>query len=165
MAPLPAVRFGVSGAYGPYLHEYLNPKLTPGRHVNDYHQKLGMADLEVLAGHVELRAEGALNTWETPTVGDLDVASGYVELKYSLSFGAFLAGRWDAMRFGKIADSTGAQRRWDANVMRVEAGAGYRFSREAQAKVVFQRTNFEVERMDRASRQRSLVAAQLSISF
>jgi hypothetical protein len=165
LAPFPGVRFGVSGAYGPYLHESLNPQLPPGRDSNDYHQKLGMADAELLIGHLEARAEGAHNVWETPNVGDLEVASGYVELKYSLPFGTFVAGRVDAMSFGDIADSTGVKRSWDSNVTRVEAGGGYRFSRRAQAKLVYQHTHVDLEQAVEENRRFSLVAAQLSIAF
>jgi hypothetical protein len=165
LAPLPGVRFGISGAYGPYLIEPLNPLLPPGRTVEDYHQTLSMADLELIAGHVELRAEGAQNHWETPTVGNLKVRSGYVEAKVALSFGAFVAGRWDVMRFGKIADSTGALRPWDADLSRLETGVGYRFSRAAQAKLVYQRTSYDVSPDPSVSPDRSLVAAQLSVAF
>ncbi len=163
VAPLPGVRFGCSGSYGPYLNESLNPELPAGDAADDYHQKLGMTDVELLAGDVEVRAEGARNVWETPTVGDLKVSSGYVELKYSLSFGAFLAGRWDAMRFGEIADSTGARRPWDTNVTRLETGVGYRFDRNAVGKIIVQRTR--LERATGVDRELSLVAAQLSVSF
>jgi hypothetical protein len=162
-APLPGVRLGVSGAYGPYLIDKLNPALPAGRTVGDYHQKLGMADAEFLFGHVEARAEGARNVWETPTVGDLRVTGGYVELKYSLPIGAFMAGRWDALRFGEIADSTGAKRPWDSNVNRLEAGAGYRLNRDAVAKVVYQTT--QLERAPGDTRRMGLVAAQLSVAF
>ena len=145
LAPSPAVRIGFSGAYGPYLVQSLESQLPAGHSANDYHQRLLMTDLELLAGHFEVRAEGALNTWETPTVGDLDVTSGYVELKYSLPIGAFLAGRWDALQFGEIADSMGVERPWDSNVMRVEAGVGYRFNRDATAKLIYQRTHLDAE--------------------
>jgi hypothetical protein len=165
LAPLPGVRFGLSGSYGPYLIKPLSPKLPPGKVVEDYNQKLAMADLELIAGHAEARAEGARNVWETPTVGDLRVSSGYVELKYSLSFGAFVAGRWDVMRFGRIADSSGARRPWDSDLTRLETGIGYRMSRDALAKVVYQRTRFDVSPDPTEPRDRSLVAAQLSIAF
>jgi len=165
LAPLPSVRLGVSGAYGPYLIEPLNPRLPPGRDVGDYHLKLALADVEILTGHIEARAEGAYNVWETPTVGDLQVTSGYVELRYALSFGAFLAGRLDAMRFGKIADSAGEMRSWDSDLSRIEAGAGYRFSRDALAKLVYQRTSYSVSPDPTVAPRRSLVAAQLSVAF
>ncbi len=165
LAPLPAVRFGLSGAYGPYLIEPLNPLLPAGRDVGDYHQRLAMADVELVGGHVEARAEGALNLWETPTVGDLKIHSGYVELKYALSFGGFVAGRWDAMRFGEIEDSAGVRRPWDSDLSRLETGVGYRFSRDALAKVVYQRTSYDESPDPTEPKDRSLVAAQLSLAF
>ena len=165
VVPLPGLRIGASAAYGPYLVEELNPSLPAGRNVNDYHQRLAMVDLELQRGHVELRAEGALNVWETPTVGDLEVRGGYVELKYLLPFGAFVAGRMDALRFGEIANSSGTKLPWDCNVTRMESGFGYRFSREATAKLIYQRTDLGVPGTSDQSRTLDMVAAQLSIAF
>lgn len=162
LVPWPGVRLGVSGAYGPYLVASLKSALPPGRSVEDYHQRLGMADAEWLAGHLEVRAEGALNTWETPTVGDLDVATGYVEMKYAFSFGGFVAGRWDTMRFGSVTDSTGARRPWNHDLTRFESGAGFRFDRNAIVKVVYQQSTLAEPA---GARDVSLVAAQLSVSF
>jgi hypothetical protein len=165
LAPLPSLRFGVSGAYGPYMVKSLNAVLPPGKVVEDYHQKLAMADVELVAGHIEARAEGAHNVWQTPTVGDLKVSSGYLEVKYSLPIGAFVAGRWDVMDFGEIADSTGARRPWDSNLSRLETGGGYRFSRDVLAKIVYQRTHYDVSPEPDEPRARSLVAAQFSVAF
>ena len=165
IAPLPGVRLGVSGAYGPYLVNAIQPFLPAGKEVTDYHQKLAMADLELLADHFELRGEAAQNVWESPSVGDLEVTSGYAELKYSLSFGAYLAGRYDVQRFGKIADSGGIKHPWDADVTRIEGGIGYRFSRDAVAKLVYQHTKVDVESVPEDRRGHPLLAAQLSIAF
>ena len=165
LMPLPGLRVGASAAYGPYLVEELNASLPAGRSVGDYHQKLAMVDLEVQRGHVELRAEGAYNVWETPTVGDLEVRGGYIELKYLMPFGGFVAGRWDALRFGEIADSSGQMLPWDCNVNRVESGFGYRFSRDATAKLIYQRTDLGVPGTADQTQQHDMVAAQLSISF
>ena len=163
LAPLPGVRIGVSGAYGPYLVSALNPDLPSGKSAEDYHQKLVMADLELLASHAEVRAEGAYNVWESPTVGNLKVSSAYAEFKYTLPFSTFLAGRWDVMRFGDILDSSGAAHPWDANVDRLEAGAGYRFTREAVGKLVYQHT--KIDDADPRDQDLSMVAAQVSIAF
>ena len=165
LAPIAGVRVGISGAYGPYLIEALEPMLPAGKQVEDYHQQLAMADVEVVAGHVEGRAEGAYNVWETPTVGNLHVQSGYLELKYAFNFGGYLAARMDGMWFGEIPDSTGTLHPWDASLTRLETGVGYRFSRAAQGKVVYQRTSYDQVPSTGGPRDRSLVAAQLSISF
>ncbi len=164
-APLPGVKIGVSGAYGPYLIQSLSSAMPPGRSVTDFHQKLRMADVELLRGHVELRGEAAFNTWEHPNVGDLDATSYYAEVKYLLTFGGFLAGRWDVLRFGKIAESTGELYPWDWNVTRVEVGAGYRFNRDALGKVVYQRDRIEIDEDLNLFRRASLLAAQLSLGF
>ena len=164
-APAPAFRVGVSGAYGPYLNDSENPNLPPGKTATDYHQVLAMADAELQAGRFELRMEGARNTWETPTVGDLDVTGGYAEIKYTFGFGGFVAGRYDVLRFGEITDSGGASRPWDHDVTRYETGAGYRLDRSTVAKVVFQQTRLDREGASPSSPTYSLVAAQLSFKF
>ncbi len=165
VAPLPGVRLGVSGAYGPYLVGELKSQLPAGHAVTDYHEKLAMADAELLAAHLEVRAEGAHNAWETPALGDLEVTSGYVEAKYALTFGAYLAGRYDVQRFGKIADSGGIKHPWDADVTRVETGVGYRFSRDVIGKVVYQHTRLDLESVPKDQRGHALVAAQISVAF
>jgi hypothetical protein len=165
LAPLPGLRFGVSGAYGPYMNGGVQPRLPSGHTVDDYHQKLAMADFEVSAGHAELRAEGAHNVWETPKVGDLKVDAGYVELKYSLSIGMFLAGRWDVERFGDVTDSSGVSRPWDWNVTRIEGGAGYRFTRDVTGKLTYQDNDFELSSPGRPHRRYGMLAGQLSVAF
>ena len=163
--PTPELRLGVSGAYGPYLLDALNPRLPAGHTVNDYHETVVMADLEVLVGHAELRAEGAHNRWQTPTVGDLDVDAGYVELKYGLASGFYVAGRWDTEQFGKIRDSGGAEHPWDWNVSRLETGIGYRVTRDVTAKLVYQRTERGGGDPTVEDQTDSIFGAQLSIGF
>ena len=161
--PGPGLRVGVSGAYGPYLSEAARPELPAGASLTAFHQRLAMADAEWLAGHAEVRAEAADNLWESPTVGHLRVRSAYGELKYALSFGAFMAGRLDALRFGDITDSTGARRSWDTDITRAEAGFGYRFSHDAVAKLVYQRTL--MGRPSSPQRTLGMMAGQLSVTF
>jgi hypothetical protein len=163
LAPLPGVRFGVSGSYGPYLESSVAPKLPPGKLVTDYHQTIGMADAEFFFGHIEARAEAAHNVWQSVTVGDLSVDAGYAEIKYLLSFGAYLAGRYDIMRFGKIADSAGQLHPWDYNVNRLEAGVGYRFNRAVLAKVIYQQNIIDQDA--NPDLKLDMFAAQLSTSF
>lgn len=164
-APSPGLRLGVSGSYGPYLLQSLNAKLPAGKTVDDYAQKLVMADLEVLIGHAELRSEGASNFWETPDLGELSVRSAYAELKYLLDSGVYLAGRYDVERFGKIQSSSGAMLPWDWNTTRGEGGVGYRISRDATAKVAWQYTEFDNGVAGWTKRHHSILAAQLSLGF
>lgn len=163
VTPIPALRLGVSGAIGPYLDDVVKSSLPPGKAVDDYQQKLVMADLDVEVGHAELRAEAVHNTWGSPFTGDLGVRGGYVELKVTLPMGAFVAGRWDALRFGRIADSASRLHTWDTNVSRIESGVGYRFDREVVAKFVYQQTRVEPE--GAPAIHPGLFAAQVSVAF
>jgi hypothetical protein len=141
--------------------EDLASQLPPGRDVDSYYQRLGMVDFEFVAGHAELRGEGAWNVWQTPMVGDLRVTTGYVELKYALPFGTFAAGRLDGMRFSDIADSTGARHSWDTNVTRWEIGAGIHVDHNVLTKLVYQSTRLEGS----DDKNPALFAAQASITF
>jgi hypothetical protein len=166
VAPTPWLRAGVSGAWGPYLPHKQAPFLPAGKEVTDFNQKLVMADLEVSSGHVELHAEGARNFWETPLVGELGLTTAYAELKYSLPTGAWLAGRWDMMRFSEVTESTGERYPWDHDLTRIEAGVGYRFSREAFGKIVWQRIRFDDEEDEEDEYPAaSMVAAQVVVQF
>jgi hypothetical protein len=98
-------------------------------------------------------------------VGDLEVTSGYVELKYLFPAGLYLAGRFDSEQFGEISDSGGNRRPWDLDVTRYEFGAGYRFDSSVRAKLVYQGTTLESGQAGVANREYGLVAAQLSIGF
>lgn len=161
-APVPWLRFGVSGAHGPYLIENLNMTLPAGQRPEDYHQQLWMGDLEVLSGHVELRAEGVANTWETPHLGNLDVRGGYVEGKFTLTAGLWAAARWDAMRFSDVTDSSGTSQPWDCDQDRLETGLGLRWDRNVFLKGVFQRN---LQHATGSDRRADLYALQLTVLF
>jgi hypothetical protein len=166
LTPVAGVRVGVSGSIGPYLSNEVESDLPFGKKAEDYNQVVGMGDLELLYGHAELRAEGVLNRWETPTVGDLDVRGYYVEGKYSFPVGLYLAARWSRIVFGEIRDSTGASRPWDDTVGRLEYGAGFRVRRDVTAKLVSQSDWIEPNTVGaKKNRRYDVVAAQLSIAF
>jgi hypothetical protein len=162
LAPLPGVRVGVSGAYGAWLPEALDSQLPAGRGASDYHQRLVMADAELLGGHAELRGEAFLNAWETPTLGTLRARGGYAEGKLTLAAGCYAAARYDLLRFSKLHESTGEPFPWNDDVDRIEAGGGYRPSRGTLLKVVWQRTTLaDGEETDRED----LFAAQFVLVF
>lgn len=165
LAPLPGLRFGVSGSTGAYLSDEVEPALPPGRSAEGYDQSLVMFDTEYLAGRLELRGEGVVNTWETPGgAGDLTVRGYYVEGKYAFPVGAFVALRYDQLRFDDIQGTSGPARPWDDDVTRIEGGVGYRFDRHVIAKVVYQNTKLDPG-PGGSSRNSDLVAAQVSLGF
>jgi hypothetical protein len=160
--PVPMLRVGGSASYGPYMASALNPSLPSGKTANDYNQILYMADLAVETGRVSLISEGYHNTWQTPTVGDLDVWGYYAEGRIGLSNGAYAAARWESMRFSDLADSTGAVQPWDYDIDRLESGIGYRIARTATIKAVWQR-NFVHD--DGVIENHDLYAMSFVVSF
>jgi hypothetical protein len=165
IAPSPALRFGVSGAYGPYLADNLATPLAPGQTAEDYNQVLGMVDAEWSAGHFELRGEGYHNTWQTPTVGDLNVAGFYAESKWTLPAGFYVAGRYEIMRFSDVKDSSGESKPWDTDWDRGEVGVGYRLARGVLLKSVYQWNTPKSESPNVDDKTDALAAAQLSVRF
>jgi hypothetical protein len=165
LAPTPALRFGVSGAYGGYAVDGQAMPLPAGRRPEDFHQTLLMGDAEWAQGHVVVRGEGFLNAWETPTVGVLRVRGGYAEVKVTLPASFYVAGRYEIQRYSDVRDSTGVARPWDAERDRGEVGVGYRVARGALAKVVHQWNLREANPPSVESERESLVAGQLSIRF
>jgi hypothetical protein len=164
LTPVPAVRLGVSGSVGPYLNDFSNLFVPPGRTVNDYDQELLMTDAEFQFGHVELRGEGFRNVWETPNLGDLRVSGGYVEGKYTFPPGLYAAGRYDILRFSKVVDGGGTPRPWHRDVDRLEVGLGYRLSRAVLAKAVYQRFHERALTPADTDDDHGLAAANLTIS-
>jgi hypothetical protein len=61
--PASGVRAGVSGAYGTWMPDWFAWQLPAGASLRDYHEWLGMTDLELARGPWELRGEGFLKGW------------------------------------------------------------------------------------------------------
>jgi hypothetical protein len=122
-----------------------------------------MADAELLVGHIEARAEAYLNTWETPTVGKLDVTGGYAELRATVTASGYVAARYEVMRFSELAGATTPSQPWDLNRDRIEAGVGYRVARRVTLKGVFQRNTEHAP--TGGTRHDDLFATALSVGF
>lgn len=164
VSPAPALEVGVSGAFGAYLDDGVAGALPPGAHVTQYHQQLGMADAALLLGHLELRAEGAVNVWQTPTLGDLRVRGGYGEARFAFATRWYAAARGDLLRFSRVVDSTGRSLPWDHDLDRLEGGLGLRIERRASLKAIAQRT-WDHDADENETYTYDLVALQFVLSF
>ncbi len=163
IVPATGLRLGVSGADGTWMPAFWTFLLPPGTKLRDYREITLMADAEYARGPLELRAEGVQRRWETIASGNLDVKSGYVESRYSLPQGAWLALRGETMRFGDVTTSALVTRPWDDNVDRFEAVLGYRVTEDVRLKLGAQRTRrhpWSAARIDT-----DLLMAGLSIRF
>lgn len=161
LVPAAGVRLGVSGAQGAYLGDWTRYAMPAGRTEADYRQTLGMADFSYELGHFDLRTEGFVNEFETAYCGTLRSSGGYAEGRYGFDNGMWLAVRAEAMRHSDL--TAGALTRpWDDDIDRLDVGLGYRLSRGAALKGVWQRT-----RLDQLDGRQSfdLFMTQLSLEF
>jgi hypothetical protein len=95
-------------------------------------------DVEYSRDHWMIRGEGIWNRWQVPTLSrTLDATSVFVEGRYKLSPGVFVAGRIDRLGFSDLASSV-ESRTWDAPVTRLETGAGIYLRRNLLAKGSYQ---------------------------
>ncbi|HYQ96432.1 MAG TPA: hypothetical protein VER38_05430 [Candidatus Eisenbacteria bacterium] len=160
--PAPWMRVGVSGSRGPYLNEPLDEAdLGPGHTPDDFMQKLAGADLELSYGHGVLYSEYLFNRFESPFVGNLDLRAWYVEGKWTVIPGWYVAGRFDRMIFADVALSSGGVEGWDADLWKREIGIGFKPSGNLIAKLVHQESRINVS----PQIVRAFAAAQLSVVF
>lgn len=159
--PTAGLRMGVSAAQGAYLGEWVTFSLPAGKTEADYKQSLVMADLAWERGHLELRAEGFRNEWETPYCGTLSSNGGYAEGRYAFDNGIWLAARAEGMRHSDLTDGV-ITRPWDDEVDRLDTCLGYRISRGAAIKGDWQRTRLHAIDGEQTF---DLFVGQLSLEF
>jgi hypothetical protein len=136
--PSAALAIGGSAASGAYVSDaaLASATMMPGASRSKQHA-FGL-DAEYSRDHWMVNGEFIWNRWQVPTLsGTLDATSAFVEGRYKISPGMFVAGRIDRLGFSELASSSGA-RTWDAPVTRFEAGAGYYIRRNLLAKGTYQ---------------------------
>jgi hypothetical protein len=142
LQPTIALKFGVSGAYAPYLNKSVESSsaFPVGRSAEDYKQRLIGLDAEYSAGHFQLISEWVFNQWQVPNLaeGHLSHSGGYIEGKYELGPGVYYALRYGRMDYGDIDDGQGGQAAWDYGIQRIETGFGYYLDRRTRLKALVQ---------------------------
>lgn len=159
--PAPWIRAGVSGARGPYLQADLNKDLPPGHTVDEYMQLLAATDLELSYGHGVLYSEYVFNRFQSPFVGNLDLRAWYVEGKWTVIPGWYVAARFDRMVFDDVPLSAGGVAAWDADLWKREIGIGFKPSGRLITKLVHQESRVNTT----PALVRAFMAAQLSVVF
>ncbi len=163
--PEAALTVGLSGAIGEFLTGQVSEGLPALVHGHYRQQALG-ADLEFARGYWILRAEAVWSRWRLPALEEsrieapLDALGAYLEARYKVRPGLYLAGRIEHLGFSSVATTQGRQS-WDAPVTRVEAGAGYALRRDLLLK-----TSWQHNRRDGGMvRSNDLLSAQVSLWF
>ena len=159
--PAPWIRAGVSGARGPYLDAEVNEDLPAGHTVEEYMQRVAAADLELSHSHGVLYSEYVYNRFDSPFVGHLDSRAWYVEGKWTVLPGWYVAARFDRMVFSDVALAGGGVAGWDANIWKREIGIGFKPSPRLVAKLVHQQSLVSTS----PAVTRAFAAAQLSVVF
>jgi hypothetical protein len=136
--PDPAWRAGLSYARGPYLEADAAEDLAPGLSLLSQYQTLTGADLSFSRGPWQVVAEFGRSRWDVASLGQaLGVSSWYVEARYKVEPGLFVSGRWSRMTFDSIETGVAtlpSRLSWDADVSRLELGAGWYLSRDVLIK-------------------------------
>ena len=136
--PYVGLSIGGSAAKGAYVSDaaLATATLMSGS-LRSNQQALGV-DAEYSRDHWLLRGELIWNRWQVPTLSPaLDATSVFVEGRYKVSPGVFVASRIDRLGFSDLAASIGS-RTWDAPVTRLETGLGYYIRRSLIAKGSYQ---------------------------
>ena len=152
---------GVSFSIGPYLYQEAAPDLPPGRSIGDYNQITLASDASYAWRHWQLWGEVFLTRFQVPNVGNADVLTYYLEMKYKLTPSLYVAARWNQQIFGTLPDGMGGRQAWGNNMVRIDLALGYRFNRHFQAKI-----QYSFGHSDAALQQgEQLVAAQATMKF
>ena len=136
--PSVGLAIGGSAASGAYVSDAALASATPVAGTSHSKQHALGLDAEYSRDHWILAGELIWNRWQVPTLSQtLDATSAFVEGRYKISPGLFLAGRVDRLGFSNLPSSAG-NRTWDASITRVETGAGYYIRRNLLAKGTYQ---------------------------
>jgi opacity protein-like surface antigen len=136
--PSAALAIGGSAASGAYVADAALANATMiGGTSRSKQQAFGL-DAEYSRDHWMVSGEFIWNPWQVPPhSAPLAATSAFVEGRYQISPGIFVASRIDHLGFNELASSFGT-RTWDAPITRLETGVGYYIRRNLLAKGTYQ---------------------------
>ncbi len=136
--PLFGLRFGASGAVGPYLDRKVasDPNFPAGKSVEDYENTALGLDGAFARGPWQFHGELGRVGYQVPNVDPaLTATSYYLEVQRDLGPQWTAAIRQEAVAFSTVTDGAGRSGHWDDDVTRWEAGVGYRFRPQARLRL------------------------------
>jgi hypothetical protein len=163
--PSPGFVAGLSGATGDFVATSA-AEAVPGGAAGPWRQQAAGVDLEWSRGHLILRGEAVWSRWRLPPVDEtriqdpLDALSGFVEARYKLLPGTYVAARAELLRTTELASALGPLE-WDARVRRFELGGGVSPARRVLLKASWQHNSRDGGRVTSSD----LVAAQVLLWF
>lgn len=152
LSPVTGLTAGVSYSRGPFLPSGADPSYggsyAGGYDPAEYFQELVGADLEYSIGHVEFTAEGFHNRWAFANEYGSDLtATGFsgevrfvpaTRLSLAARVGGIFFNRINGIVYGPQYLPVSYDGPWDRDIVRIEGAAGYRITREALVKIIYQ---------------------------
>jgi len=154
--PIAGLLLGASAARGPFVSSTAARGAVGDGHDGEFTQTALGGDVEYSHAYYLVRAEAVFSEWKVPAVGapvintPLRALGTYVEGRYKILPGLYVAGRVDHLGFNDVTGSLGPQT-WDAPVTRIEIGAGYSIQRNLLLKVSCQRNTRDGGRVTRST--------------
>ena len=158
LQPVPEWALGSSFSRGPYLQESAQATLPGGTSVDDFYQTTWGVDAGYAHGSWQIWSELIYATFDVPSVGEVDVLSGYIEAKYKITPRFWTALRVNQSWFGDIPGLTIS---WDRNTSGLDLGIGYRSSTHIEAKFQYSFAN----QQGQDTEGNHLFAAQVIVRF
>jgi len=164
--PAAGLLIGASAARGPFVSSTAARGAVGDGRDGAFTQTAFGADIEYSHAYYLVRAETVFSEWKLPAVGTplidtpLRALATYVEGRYKIRPGLYVAARIDHLGFNEVTGSSGPQT-WEAPVTRLEFGGGYSLLRNLQLKVSCQRNTRDGGRVTEST----LGAAQLVYWF
>lgn len=130
--PDAAWAFGVSASRGPWMESDVS-----GVDRDDFMQSALGLDLRWAHRDLIVSSEVVLGEFETPAAGDLRTASWFLQARWKVS-----PGFWLAARFGRtVANDADGDVPWQPDVQRAEIGTGWRISQNLLLKAGYSYTD------------------------
>jgi hypothetical protein len=159
---------GASAARGEWLSKTVIDRLPEVVRNGSYTQRAFGADAEYSRNYWLVRAELVWSRWTIPllvpgTERPLSALGMWLEGRYRFTPRLFVAARIDRLGFSKISGALfdGRPTTWDANVERLEVGAGWYFQRNLVGRAILQHNWRDGGRIT----SRTFVSGQLAYWF
>lgn len=147
ITPLVGVRLGVGYTWGPYLNDTLTATQLQDGTWDSYEQRVGVADLAVSYGYLELFAEVGHSAYEVPGRAEsVEGVAYYAEGKYTFGprfFAAIRLERNDYPFIQPVSPTFWVARKTDFH--NEEIGLGYRVAASTLLKVSYRQDVWQVD--------------------
>lgn len=148
--PNTAWAFGLSLSHGPFLDSDAFDRLRPDFDRGDFNQTLAALDFRWAHGDLEVSGESFFSTYDREGE-DLQAFSYYVQGRYKISPGFWLASRFGQTLTNDVAIPSGGQAPWSPDIQRVELALGWRITPELlfQAQYTYTRVTNNISAPER----------------